>query len=148
MATVQLMLADMFEPGIRKIFANATTLPTSAYNLSVRETPTYMGIIIEATTRINGHKYGKAIRIDRAMIEDQQYNVIQRSVECLAKSMERSIEKGMLMGSSVADMIWIDEADEDIVIPRDEIRQAISDDPYPYAYASFKGWRMVYGSTA
>lgn len=106
MLTVNSTLAKILEPGIRATFAKSLSFPWQ-YELFIDDDP-MMGIRVNVKTFIEGKHYGAGIMIERVLVEDDQYSLIERNIATLAKLMERTILK---MGT-----------EDDIVIPTEEIR--------------------------
>jgi hypothetical protein len=87
-------------PGIKKVFTEAIDDQLrKLIRLEIDELDYGNVLGLKAIFSYNHKSYGMGVRIDRSLVEDEQYTAITHRVEALAKTMQRSFDK-VVMGEN------------------------------------------------
>lgn len=93
MATSVKSWGKVLEPGITKIIEDVLG---NTFHIHFDDSDWY-ALKVSLTWECKHQKYGLGLRIERKIIADEQWNVIETKVKSLAKAARRSMEKQMAM---------------------------------------------------
>jgi len=103
--------SGLIEPGIKHIFKDALESELGwnmPVNLQVGPSSLSDHLECRVSFKYQHKEYAKGINIPYKLIEDDQYSIITKQVQALAKATARSLIKGVDMAT-----LWVDEVQTD-----------------------------------